>query len=96
VGIQNPAADDGLQVVYNANYLRNNLAVRLRTWLGVPFPINRLPGLDSKASTLNVDSRGLPPGTYKASLEVSGGGSMSEKTFTYPVELNVGPTRAKP
>jgi hypothetical protein len=96
VGIQNYATDDGLQVVYNAPYLRNNLAVRLRTWLGTPYLGGRILGQGTDTKALRVDSRGLPPGTYKASLSVTGGGSMSEKTLTFPVELNVGPTRAKP
>jgi hypothetical protein len=96
VGIQNYAADDGLQVVYNAAYLRNNLVVRIRTWLGVPYQVGGLPALGSRSLKLTVDSRGLPPGNYKASIEAIGGGSLSQKSYAFPVELNVGPTRAKP
>ena len=93
VGIQNGEADDGLQVVYNADYLRNKLTVRLRTWLGVPQQEGGLPGLGSKNLILSVDARALPPGTHKGVLSVSGGGSLSTRTTEVPVELIVAPRR---
>jgi hypothetical protein len=93
VGIQNGDAEDGLQVVYNADYLRNKLAVRLRTWLGVPQQEGGLSGLGSRNLILSVDSRALPPGTHKAVLSVSGGGSLSTRTTDVPVELIVSPRR---
>jgi hypothetical protein len=70
--------------------------LRIRTWMGLPQQVGGLAGLGSKSLTLSVDSRGLPPGTHKGTLEVAGGGSTSEQRKEVPVELIVGPTRAKP
>jgi subtilisin family serine protease len=91
VGIQNGAGDDGLTVAYNADYLKNKLAVRIRTWLGVPQQSGNLPGLGSKTLNLSVDSRSLPVGAHKGTLSVSGGGVQSTRTVDMPVELIVKP-----
>ncbi|MEO6098632.1 MAG: S8 family serine peptidase, partial [Fibrobacteria bacterium] len=91
VGIQNGAGDDGLTVAYNTDYLKNKLAVRIRTWLGVPQQSGNLPGLGSKTLNLSVDSRSLPVGSHKGTLSVAGGGAQSTRTVDMPVELNVAP-----
>ena len=50
IGIQNAAKNDGLQVVFNANYVKDNLAVRFRP--------------PAKFLTVNPTSGTVPPGGF--------------------------------
>jgi hypothetical protein len=95
IGIQNGLTDDGLLVAYNSNFLVENLAIRLRTWLAIPQQVGGIMGGVSKSLPLSLDSRGLQSGTYMGKLEVSGGGSISKNHIEVPVKLIVNPTRAK-
>jgi subtilisin family serine protease len=50
IGIQNATKDDGLQVVYNANYVKDNLAIRFRP--------------PARFLTVSPESGAVPPGGY--------------------------------
>jgi hypothetical protein len=69
VGVENSTGTVGLQVVYNANYVHNNLAVQISRgvlWLShTPDTGEIVPG-DSMQVKATVDATGLVGGTYLA------------------------------
>jgi hypothetical protein len=76
VGIQGANSTDGLQVVYNASYLHNNLAL----WMGLPAPsfitaVVPAQGVISSGGSTDVsitfDATGYDPGTYTEDLEIN-------------------------
>ncbi len=76
VGIENGAGDDGLEVVANANYLHDELAIRFATvppltWVTAD-PVGGTVSVGgSEDVTLHFDATGLSAGTYEAMLVVS-------------------------
>ena len=91
VGIENPGGTDGLQVVYNAYYLHDGLAVLLRPgldWLSATPSSGTLPPSGSEIVTVTVDATGLAPGSYQAELIVTSD-DPDEPTITVPVTLDV-------
>ena len=82
IGIENADASDGLQVVFNAPYVHNDLAVRISSiWVSA----NPTGGTVTPAGSENVellfDSAGLAEGTYTADMTITtnepGGGFTS-------------------
>jgi hypothetical protein len=76
VGVQGPNSTDGLQVVYNANYMHNNLAL----WMGLPAPSfitavvpaeGIVPSNGSQNVSITFDATGYDPGTYTEDLEIN-------------------------
>lgn len=71
VGIQNAEGLDGLQVIYNAPWVRSGLAVRFqppRQWLSVTPQQDLVGGGDSVTVTARFDAIGLLAGRYDAIL----------------------------
>ncbi|MGA1871638.1 MAG: carboxypeptidase regulatory-like domain-containing protein, partial [bacterium] len=73
VGIQNETKDDGLEVAYNKEYLKDSLAVEFRLapkWLS-PRPASGTinPG-DLAHVTVTLDTAGFSRGTYSGGLEI--------------------------
>ncbi len=95
VGIQNGLKADGLTVVYNADYLQDNLAIRLRTWLALPPTVGILAGQEQKRVKVSVDSRTMPPGNYHETLKVEGHGSKTFESVEIPVDMTINPAAAK-
>jgi hypothetical protein len=94
VGIQDTVGRDGLGIAYNADFLENAMAVRIRTWVTVPGRAGRLAGQADASLPISLDSRGLAPGTYRATLGVTGA-AESGRAFpaqTVPVEITVTPS----
>jgi hypothetical protein len=93
VGLQNAAADAGLQVAYNQNYLlSSNFAVRLTPsrWFGLSAGAGVVPksGAETVYATLNPAN--LPYGTYTATLQVRTSDPLLSLA-DYPVTLEVTP-----
>jgi hypothetical protein len=92
VGIENAAGTDGLQVVFNAPYVTNGLAVELaveETWLGVtPLSGTVVPG-GSGNLTLSFDASALEAGTYAGQLSIASN-DPDENPVLVPVTLIVG------
>jgi hypothetical protein len=76
VGIENASGTTGLQVVFNAAYVHNNLAVRLSLppqcpWIPSIAPSSgTLPAGESTASTVSADAATLPIGIYECLVRV--------------------------
>ncbi len=74
VGIENPAGTDGLQVVSDAPYVRDGLALRFEQptiWATVaPRTATIAPG-DSTAVVVTLDASALAIGTYTATLRLT-------------------------
>ncbi len=73
VGIQNDDGSDGLQVVYNQEYIHENLAVKFQTgWLRAePLGGNILPG-SVDTVTVSFDASNIPAGEYHGYIDLFG------------------------
>ena len=74
VGIQNAARNDGLNVVFNAAYIHNNLAVEMRTtpdWLLASPTSGSIPPGGTANLQLTFNSQDLFGGTHSGSLRIS-------------------------
>jgi len=90
IGIQNAAKNDGLTVVYNNNYVHNNLAVEFRTtpdWLLASPTSGSIPPGGSMPLTLTFNSEGLFGGTHAGSLRLSSN-DPDEGVVNVPATLN--------
>jgi hypothetical protein len=92
VGIEGPAGDDGLQVVYSAPYLENDLAIRISaapTFVTDVTPASGViaPG-ETVTITVDMDATDLFAGTYSGALmlETDEAGGL---VYEYPVTLVV-------
>ncbi|MFN8586436.1 MAG: S8 family serine peptidase [Candidatus Eisenbacteria bacterium] len=73
VGIQNAAKNDGLQVVYNAAYVANNLAVRFTPparWLTVTPLAGSIPAGGFLDLTVGFNAAGMTGGTYAGQVRL--------------------------
>ena len=97
VGIQNATKDVGLQVAYNAAYVKNNLRVRM-TYLPGWLTISPLSGVTAAGEQDTVivtfDATGLADGDYTGSVRVASN-DLDEPLVTVPADLHVGVRAAK-
>jgi len=94
VGIENESGDDGLQVVFDANYLHNEMTILfssdyLQPWLTI-FPLTGTlpPGGESIVSA-SFDSAELLEGVYTGSISIISN-DPDEMIIELPVTMNVG------
>jgi len=92
VGIENSSGTIGLQVVYNASYVHNNLATLITAsygWLDEePDEGTVLPG-DAQDITVTFNSSDMAPGVYYATIYVVSN-DPDEDTLEIPVTFHVG------
>ncbi len=75
IGLQNAARNDGLQVVFNANYVKNNLAIRFRPparFLTVSPPSGSVPAGGFLDLTVGFNAAGLFGGDYTGRVRIAG------------------------
>ncbi len=93
VGIENSDGTDGLEVVYQAGYLHDNLAVQIVNpyqWLTVDRTSGMLPPGDADTILCNFVTEGLDTGLYQASIVInSNDPDPLDNPLTIPVELTV-------
>ena len=95
VGIENSDGTVGLQVVFNAAYIHNNLAVQLAlpaacSWVSSLTPSSgTIPAGSSQSVTVGVDATGLLLGTYECSLTVTSDAANASR-LDVPITLIVG------
>ncbi len=92
VGIENATGSDGLQVVFNAAYLADGLAVRLRTsapWLSLASTSGSVPAGGSGTLGVNLNAAGLAAGTYTGQVTIASN-DPDEGSVVVPVTLVVG------
>ncbi|RMD64815.1 MAG: choice-of-anchor D domain-containing protein, partial [Planctomycetota bacterium] len=94
IGIENFDASDGLEVVFNAPYMHNNLAIRIAAdspWLSENPTSGMVPPGGSMDVQIIADATGLLGGTYRANVIINSNDPVHPDT-TMPVRLNVGGT----
>ena len=93
VGIENSSGTVGLQVVYNAAYITNGLAVQLSTatpWLSVAPASGNTAAGGASTLTATFNAAGLAVGTYQGSITITSN-DPDEATTVIPVTLTVTP-----
>lgn len=93
VGIENPAGTDGLQVVYNAAYLTNNLAVKISAvppWLTFAgAQSGSLNGGQCTNVAVQLAAGSLPAGSYQGEVIITSN-DPDESPSVIPVTFIVG------
>ncbi len=98
IGIENADGTDGLQAVYNADYVTSGMAIRFAVdptlrWLSVSPVSGSVPAGGSTQVTLQFDATELPVGVYSANLLV-GTNDQANRLVTLPVTFSVGDATA--
>jgi len=90
IGIENGLGDDGLQVVYNAGYVHNELAIAIsRNWLNVsPKHGNILPG-DSDTATITLDANYFNGNLYSGFINIQSNDPVNPN-INIPVTISTG------
>ena len=73
IGIQNAKKNDGLTVLFNADYLRDRMAIRISAsppWLGVADRFGSVESGGSATVGVTFDARGLAAGSYPGTLRI--------------------------
>ncbi|NOZ08864.1 MAG: hypothetical protein GXO91_08340 [FCB group bacterium] len=93
VGIQNAAADDGLQLAFDSEYLHENLSVKFRetpSWLSLSTSNGDLNGAIEQGNSefiyVDVSSAGLSLGDYAAYVTLN---TNAQPKVVWPVTLSV-------
>ncbi|MGA9115305.1 MAG: hypothetical protein WB626_00855 [Bacteroidota bacterium] len=92
IGIENASGTVGLQVVYNAAYVHNNLAVLFATdvsWLALSPTSGNVPPGGSAKVAVSYNTTGLTDGIYTGRLEVQSNDFPHTPAYV-PVRLSVG------
>ncbi len=91
IGIENSTGTDGLQVVFNANYVKDSLAVKFQKepeWLNV----NRLSGTIAHGNSLSLilqfNTAELLAGNYRMEMKISSNDLSNPNVFV-PIRLFV-------
>ena len=94
IGIENSTGSDGLQVVFNGDYVHNNLAVLFSLpascpWITSVTPMSgNVSGGGSQQVTVDVDAAGLTTGAYECHLTIYSN-AVNNGKVDIPVTLNV-------
>ncbi len=73
IGIENSAGDDGLEVVYNAEYMHDSLALMFSagSWLSVEPTIGSIDPFGEDTVTVGFDATDLDEGTYSGQITIN-------------------------
>ena len=91
VGMQNGNGTDGLTVAFNAAYIHDNLAVRIRAvpqWMTVTPNAGTVYGGGSTVLSVNFDATGLLGGDYDGIIRILSN-DPDEPSYDVPVALHV-------
>jgi hypothetical protein len=92
VGIEDASGSDGLQVVYNADYLHSNMAVLIyppNFWLLSSVHGGYLPAGNDTLAVITFDATDLTAGTYTGHLDLDSN-DPDEGSIDIPVSFTVG------
>ena len=89
-GIQNWDKSIGLQVLYNQNYLHDNLRIDIqKPWLSISPMSGEINGGESDSIGLRADAGYLPMGTYRTEITLNSNDPFQIEPAIIPVSLNV-------
>lgn len=91
IGIQDAFGEEGLQVAFNQAYVRNRLAVVLKTvpeWMSLSPSSGRIISGSSLGLDVAFDPTGLTGGDYEAEIVIESNDPI-QNTLLVPVSLNV-------
>ena len=91
VGIENSTGSDGLEVVFNANYLHDDLAILFeyaQPWLTVEPRSGSVVPLDADILDVTFNSSGLSEGDYTGTITVNSN-DPDESSINIPVTMHV-------
>ena len=91
VGIENAGGTVGLQVAYNANYVKNNLALQFAgepDWLSANTASGTLYNGNSVDVVLTFRSKDYPLGTYSMNMKVTSN-DPSTPTRIIPIKMTI-------
>jgi len=92
IGIQNGAKDIGLQVVFNASYVRDDLRVRFSNapgWLSVTPAGGTLPAGGHVDLNVTFDAEGLADGDYAGAVRIASN-DLTDPVLDVPATMHVG------
>ncbi len=92
IGIENSSGTDGLQVVYNADYLHSNLGIAFympANWLNSTIHSGYLTVGNDTSAAVSFDATGLFPGTYTGHFDLDSN-DPDESSIDIPVSFTVG------
>ena len=90
IGIENGTGADGLQTVYNAAYMHDNLSIRISSsWLQVSPASGAIAPGNSAVATVTCDAAILSQGTYSGNINLDSN-DPDTPNIDVPVTLNVG------
>ncbi len=91
IGQQNANRDDGLNVVYNAAYVHDNLAIEIRNipqWVKVDPAAGTVPESQAMDTSVLLDVAGLEDGVHEATVNVASNDPYTPMVAV-PVTVNV-------
>ncbi len=92
LGIQNATKDVGLQVAYNADYVKNALRVRFSRqpgWLSVAPASGKVPAGAGTDLAVGFDATGLADGDHSGVIRIASN-DLTDPVIDVPVNLHVG------
>lgn len=96
VGIENATGTDGLQIVFNAPYVANGLAVRISAlWVEAQVTTPTIPVGGTDTFDLLFDADGLADGTYTADMTINTN-DPANPSDVVPIIFNVGVVAGDP
>ena len=93
IGIQNEEGNIGLQVVFNDDYVEDELAIlfkKVDVWLDLSENNGTIESGQSEFITLTANSEGFEPGDYLCNLLIASNDEI-QSVITVPVDLHVNP-----
>ena len=90
VGIQNSDRTIGLQIIYNQNYLHDNMRIDIqKPWLSLSVLSGEVNGGETDSVTFIADGGYLPPGFYQTEVTMETNDPFQTEPVIIPVNLTV-------
>jgi hypothetical protein len=89
IGIENSDGSDGLEVVYNAQYVHDNLSIKIMTdWMGVTPYAGHIATAENTVATVTFNAGNFPPGSYSGNIYLDSN-DPDEPLIMIPVSLEI-------
>jgi len=89
IGIENSDGTDGLEVVYDAQYVHDNLSIKIMNdWIGISPCAGYIAPGESASASIAFNAGNFPPGSYSGIIHLECN-DPDEPSITIPVSLTV-------